>query len=165
MLTTLFVKGNLTGFLWSQCCCSAHRAEKKDKSYVCPIAVGNFYSGNLIRNVITEQEPPEQSHHQPCKPELFHHQQAEERQQAAVDINPTEASGTTTGTIVTAVGMTYLTGTHLHRAPKRIGKVGIKSDAPTRWWMDTWQQDIGPAKWRVIKTSSQPIHRRIRPDR
>ena len=53
MLTTLFVKGNLTGFLWSQCCCSAHRAEKKDKSYVCPIAVGNFYSGNLIRNVIT----------------------------------------------------------------------------------------------------------------
>ena len=35
------------------CCCSAHRAEKKDKSYVCPIAVGNFYSGNSIRNIIT----------------------------------------------------------------------------------------------------------------
>ena len=115
-----------------------------------------------------EQEPLEQSRHQQeptHKLGLFHHQQEEERQQAGVDINPTEASGTTTGTIVTAVGMTYLTGTHLHRAPKRIGKVGIKSDAPARWWMDTWQQDIGPAKWRVIKTSSQPIHRQIRPDR
>ena len=73
-----------------------------------------------------EQEPPEQSHHQPCKLELFHHQQAEERQQAAVYINPTGASGTTTGTIATAVVMTYPTGTHLHHAQKRTGRVGIK---------------------------------------
>ena len=73
-----------------------------------------------------EQEPPEQSHHQPCKPELFHHQQAEERQQAAVDINPTGASGTTTGTIATAVVMSYPTGTHLHHVQKRTGRVGFK---------------------------------------
>ena len=72
-----------------------------------------------------EQEPPEPSHHQPYKPELFHPQQAEEQQQAAVDSNPTGASGTTTGTIVTAVVMTYPTGTHLHHAQKRTGRVGI----------------------------------------
>ena len=76
-----------------------------------------------------EAEPPEQSHHQqePSRTlGLFHHQQAEEREQAAEDINPTGASGSTTGTIVTAVGMTYPTGTHLHHAQKRTGKVGIK---------------------------------------
>ena len=48
-----------------------------------------------------EREPPEQSHHQQCKLELFHHQQAEERQ-PAVDINPTGENGSTTGTIATA---------------------------------------------------------------
>ena len=131
-------------------------------------AAGMDKSAAEVVAEVVEQEPPKQSRHQQeptYKLGLFHHQQEEERQQVRVDINPTEASGTTTGTIVTAVGMTYLTGTHLHRAPKRIGKVGTKSDAPERWWMDTWQQGIGPAKWRVIKTSSQPIHRRIRPDR
>ena len=72
-----------------------------------------------------EQEPSEQSHHQQYKLELFHHQQAEERQ-PAVDINPTGENGSTTGTIATAVVMTYPTGTHLHHAQKRTGRVGIK---------------------------------------
>ena len=72
-----------------------------------------------------EKEPPEQSHHQQYKLEQFHHQQAEE-QQPAVDIDPTGGNGSTTGTIATAVVMTYPTGTHLHHAQKRTGRVGIK---------------------------------------
>ena len=67
-----------------------------------------------------EREPPEQSHHQQYKLEQFHHQQAEE-QQPAVDIDPTGENGSTTGTIATAVVMTYPTGTHLHHAQKRTG--------------------------------------------
>ena len=122
----------------------------------------------VVVAAVGEQEPPGQSCRQQeptHKLGRFHHPQEEKRPQAEVDINPTEASGTTTGTIVTAVGMTYLTGTHLRHAQRHIGRVGIKSDAPESWWMDTWQQDIGPVKWRVIKTSSQQIHRQIRPDR
>ena len=79
--------------------------------------------GNLVCD---ENQTSNSIADQPCKPELFHHQQAGERHQAAVDINPTGASGTTTGTIVTAVVMTFPTGTHLHHAQKRTGRMGIK---------------------------------------
>ena len=72
-----------------------------------------------------ERETPEQSHHQQSKLEQFHHQQAEE-QRPAVDIDPTGENGTTTGTIVTAVGMTWHNGTHQHRAPNHTGRVGIR---------------------------------------
>ena len=72
-----------------------------------------------------EREPPEQSHHQQYKLEPFHHQQAEERQ-PAVDINPTGENGSTTGTIATAVDMTWHNGTHLHHALNRTGGVGIR---------------------------------------
>ena len=131
-------------------------------------AAGMDEAAAVVVAEVVEQEPPEQSRHQQeptHKLGRFHHQQEEERPPAEVDINPIEASGTTTGTIVTVVGMTYLTDTHLRHAQRHIGRVGIKLDAPETMWMDTWQQGIDPVKWRGIKTSSQQIHRRIRPDR
>ena len=66
-----------------------------------------------------EAEPPEQSYHQQESLRtlgLLPHQQVEEWDQAAEDINPTGASDSTTETIVTAVGVMYPTGTRLHRS-------------------------------------------------